>query len=120
MWSRLDQGDLQVSPPWHFHAWSCVSNRKCLLVSSPDGGYVAGGSADGALYVWNVLTGKVDRTLDRNHRSVTRGALTFWGGHVTESLSPPSSAINAVSWSPSGTYVASVEKGSRAVLWSDM
>uniref|UniRef100_A0A3Q3MW85 APG16-like 1 n=1 Tax=Mastacembelus armatus TaxID=205130 RepID=A0A3Q3MW85_9TELE len=65
---------------------------------SPDGSYVAGGSAEGALYVWNVLTGKVDRTLDRNHNS----------------------AINAVSWSSSGAYVASVEKGSKAILWSDM
>ncbi|XP_031735356.1 autophagy-related protein 16-1 isoform X4 [Anarrhichthys ocellatus] len=65
---------------------------------SPDGSYVAGGSADGALYIWNVLTGKVDRTLDRNHNS----------------------AINSVSWSPSGVFVASVEKGSRAILWSDM
>ncbi|XP_031167091.1 autophagy-related protein 16-1 isoform X1 [Sander lucioperca] len=65
---------------------------------SPDGSYVAGGSADGALYIWNVLTGKVERTLDRNHNS----------------------AINSVSWSPSGAYVASVEKGSKAVLWSDM
>ncbi|CAN9511242.1 unnamed protein product [Ophioblennius macclurei] len=65
---------------------------------SPDGSYVTGGSADGALYVWNVLTGKVDRTLDRSH----------------------SSAINSVSWSPSGSYVASVEKGSRGILWSDM
>ncbi|XP_061682932.1 autophagy-related protein 16-1 isoform X2 [Syngnathoides biaculeatus] len=65
---------------------------------SPDGNFVAGGSADGALYIWNVLTGEVDRTLDRNHNS----------------------AINAVSWSPSGTYVSSVEKGSKAILWSDM
>ncbi|XP_059187590.1 autophagy-related protein 16-1 isoform X2 [Centropristis striata] len=65
---------------------------------SPDGSYVAGGSADGALYIWNVLTGKVDRTLDRNHNS----------------------AINSVSWSPSGAFVASVEKGSRAILWSDV
>uniref|UniRef100_A0A7N6FJG3 Autophagy-related protein 16 domain-containing protein n=1 Tax=Anabas testudineus TaxID=64144 RepID=A0A7N6FJG3_ANATE len=65
---------------------------------SPDSSYVAGGSADGALYIWNILTGKVDRTLDRNHHS----------------------AINSVSWSPSGAYVASVEKGSKAILWSDM
>ncbi|XP_066522822.1 autophagy-related protein 16-1 isoform X1 [Hoplias malabaricus] len=65
---------------------------------SPDGSYVAAGSADGVLYVWNVLTGKLDKTLDKNH----------------------SSAINSVSWSPSGTYVVSVEKGSKAVLWSDL
>ncbi|KAI9513681.1 hypothetical protein NQZ68_040579 [Dissostichus eleginoides] len=65
---------------------------------SPDGCYVAGGSADGALYIWNVLTGKVERTLDRSH----------------------SSAINSVSWSPSGAYVVSVEKSSKAILWSDM
>lgn len=39
-----------------------------VVVYSPDGSYVAGGSADGALYIWNVLTGKVDRTLDRNHK----------------------------------------------------
>nr|XP_061811879.1 autophagy-related protein 16-1-like isoform X1 [Nerophis lumbriciformis] len=65
---------------------------------SPDGNYVAGGSADGALYIWSVLTGKVDRTLERNHNS----------------------AINAVSWSPSGVYVGSVEKGGKAILWSDV
>ncbi|KAJ3591058.1 hypothetical protein NHX12_009005 [Muraenolepis orangiensis] len=65
---------------------------------SPDGSYVVGGSADGGVYVWNVLTGKLDRLLDKNH----------------------SSAINAVSWSPSGTFVVSVEKGSKAVLWSDL
>ncbi|XP_034024894.1 autophagy-related protein 16-1 isoform X2 [Thalassophryne amazonica] len=65
---------------------------------SPDGRYVAGGSADGILYIWNVLTGKVENTLDKNHNS----------------------AINSVSWSPSGAFVVSVEKGSKAILWSDM
>ncbi|XP_006637931.1 autophagy-related protein 16-1 isoform X2 [Lepisosteus oculatus] len=65
---------------------------------SPDGSYIAAGSADGTLYVWNVLTGKLDRTLGKHH----------------------SSTINAVAWSPSGTYVVSVEKGSKAVLWSDL
>ncbi|KAJ8397245.1 hypothetical protein AAFF_G00440790 [Aldrovandia affinis] len=65
---------------------------------SPDGCYVAAGSADGTLFVWNVLTGKLERSLDKHH----------------------SSAINAVSWSPSGAHVVSVEKGSKAVLWSDI
>ncbi|XP_062329941.1 autophagy-related protein 16-1 isoform X1 [Osmerus eperlanus] len=78
-------------------------NFKCgadwtRVTFSPDGSYVAAGSADATLYVWNTLTGKLDCTLDKNH----------------------STAINAVSWSPSGAFVVSVEKGSKAVLWSDM
>ncbi|XP_065412209.1 autophagy-related protein 16-1 isoform X7 [Chrysemys picta bellii] len=64
---------------------------------SPDGSYVAGGSADGVLYIWNVLTGKVERTLAKHH----------------------SSSINAVAWSPAGAHVVSVDKGNKAVLWSE-
>ncbi|XP_068001420.1 autophagy-related protein 16-1 isoform X5 [Melanerpes formicivorus] len=67
------------------------------VVFSPDGNYVAAGSADGALYVWNVLTGKLERTLAKHH----------------------SSPINAVAWSPAGAHVVSVDKGNKAVLWSD-
>uniref|UniRef100_A0A8C5X723 Autophagy related 16 like 1 n=1 Tax=Malurus cyaneus samueli TaxID=2593467 RepID=A0A8C5X723_9PASS len=67
------------------------------VVFSPDGNYVAAGSADGALYVWNVLTGKLERTLAKHH----------------------SSSINAVAWSPVGTHVVSVDKGNKAVLWSE-
>ncbi|XP_065136439.1 autophagy-related protein 16-1 isoform X2 [Paramisgurnus dabryanus] len=65
---------------------------------SPDGSYIAAGSVEGVLHIWNVLTGKLEKTLDKGH----------------------STAINSVSWSPSGAYVASVEKGSKGVLWSDM
>ncbi|XP_032846488.1 autophagy-related protein 16-1 isoform X5 [Tyto alba] len=67
------------------------------VVFSPDGNYVAAGSADGALYVWNVLTGKLERTLTKHH----------------------SSSINAVAWSPAGAHVVSVDKGNKAVLWSE-
>ncbi|KAM6063286.1 autophagy-related protein 16-1 isoform 5-T5 [Chlamydotis macqueenii] len=67
------------------------------VVFSPDGNYVAAGSADGALYIWNVLTGKLERTLAKHH----------------------SSSINAVAWSPVGAHVVSVDKGNKAVLWSE-
>ncbi|XP_048361354.1 autophagy-related protein 16-1 isoform X2 [Sphaerodactylus townsendi] len=67
------------------------------VVFSPDGSYVVAGSADGSLYIWNVLTGKVDRVLSKHH----------------------SNSINAVAWSPSGAHVVSVDKGNKAVLWSD-
>ncbi|XP_055977879.1 autophagy-related protein 16-1 isoform X3 [Sorex fumeus] len=67
------------------------------VVFSPDGSYVAAGSAEGALYVWSVLSGKVEKVLAKHH----------------------SSSINAVAWAPSGAHVVSVDKGSKAVLWSD-
>ncbi|ELV09601.1 Autophagy-related protein 16-1 [Tupaia chinensis] len=63
---------------------------------SPDGSYVAAGSAEGSLYVWSMLTGKVEKVLSKQH----------------------SSSINAVAWSPSGLHVVSVDKGSKAVLWA--
>ncbi|XP_036622652.1 autophagy-related protein 16-1 isoform X5 [Trichosurus vulpecula] len=67
------------------------------VVFSPDGSYVAAGSAEGSLYIWSVLTGKVDKVLSKQH----------------------SSSINAVAWSPSGTHVVSVDKGNKAILWSE-
>ncbi|XP_036622651.1 autophagy-related protein 16-1 isoform X4 [Trichosurus vulpecula] len=39
------------------------------VVFSPDGSYVAAGSAEGSLYIWSVLTGKVDKVLSKQHRS---------------------------------------------------
>ncbi|KAM5163225.1 autophagy-related protein 16-1 isoform 1-T2 [Mantella aurantiaca] len=68
------------------------------VIFSPDGSYVAAGSAEGTLYFWNVMTGKVEKILGKHH----------------------SSCINAVAWSPSGIYVVSVDKGSKGVLWSDL
>ncbi|XP_036853636.1 autophagy-related protein 16-1 isoform X2 [Manis javanica] len=67
------------------------------VVFSPDGSYVAAGSAEGSLYIWSVLSGKVEKVLSKQH----------------------SSSINAVAWSPSGSHVVSVDKGSKAVLWSE-
>ncbi|XP_075717424.1 autophagy-related protein 16-1 isoform X3 [Rhinoderma darwinii] len=67
------------------------------VIFSPDGRYVAAGSAEGTLYFWNVMTGKVEKILGKQHCS----------------------SINAVAWSPSGAYVVSVDKGSKGVLWSD-
>ncbi|XP_078065274.1 autophagy-related protein 16-1 isoform X2 [Mustelus asterias] len=65
---------------------------------SPDGKFVAAGSSDGTVYVWGVESGKIERTLGKHH----------------------SSSVNAVSWSPSGEHVISVDKGSRVVLWSEV
>ncbi|XP_062328212.1 protein Atg16l2 [Osmerus eperlanus] len=67
-------------------------------VFSPDGSYLAAGSADGTVYIWNVSTGNLETSLPDMH----------------------SSSINAVSWSTSGGFVVSVDKTRRAVLWSDI
>ncbi|XP_066555222.1 ATG16 autophagy related 16-like 2 [Amia ocellicauda] len=67
-------------------------------IFSPDGNYVAAGSADGAVYIWNVNSGNLETCLPGMHCS----------------------SIDAVSWSLSGEFFVSVDKSRRAVLWSDI
>ncbi|XP_076258920.1 autophagy-related 16 isoform X2 [Rhynchophorus ferrugineus] len=61
---------------------------------SPDGQYVAVGSADGAVYIWGVTTGKVEKVLKEH-----------------------GSAVTATAWHPYGTFLASVDKSKRTVIW---
>nr|CAD7264068.1 unnamed protein product [Timema shepardi] len=63
---------------------------------SPDGHYVSVGSSDGAVYIWNV-TGKVESILKEH-----------------------SSAVTAVSWHPYSSYLVSVDKSRRVVVWGDV
>ncbi|XP_045411479.1 protein Atg16l2 isoform X1 [Lemur catta] len=64
-------------------------------VFSPDRSYALAGSWDGALYIWNVDTGKLESSL--------RG--------------PHCAAVNAVAWCYSGSSVVSVDQGRKVVLW---
>ncbi|XP_069029243.1 protein Atg16l2-like isoform X1 [Embiotoca jacksoni] len=77
--------------------FKCGSDSTKAVIS-PDGCYLAAGSADGAVYIWNVSTGNLETRLPDKH----------------------SLSISAVSWSLSGEYVVSVDKSRRAVLWSDI
>ncbi|XP_037596026.1 protein Atg16l2 isoform X4 [Cebus imitator] len=64
-------------------------------VFSPDRSYALAGSCDGALYIWDVDTGKLESRLQ--------------GPHCT--------AVNAVAWCYSGSHVVSVDQGRKIVLW---
>ncbi|XP_076591592.1 ATG16 autophagy related 16-like 2 isoform X1 [Chaetodon auriga] len=77
--------------------FKCGSDSTKAVIS-PDGSFLAAGSADGAVYIWNVSTGSLETRLADKH----------------------SSSISAVSWSFSGEYVVSVDKSRLAVLWSDI
>ncbi|XP_026154764.1 ATG16 autophagy related 16-like 2 isoform X2 [Mastacembelus armatus] len=77
--------------------FKCGSDSTKAVIS-PDGCFLAAGSADGAVYIWNVSTGNLESHLPDKH----------------------SSSISAVSWSLSGEYVVSVDKSKWAVLWSDI
>ncbi|XP_053781507.1 protein Atg16l2 isoform X3 [Desmodus rotundus] len=64
-------------------------------VFSPDRSYALAGSWDGALYIWDVDTGKLESSLR--------------GPHCT--------AVNAVAWCYSGSHVVSADQARKAVLW---
>ncbi|CAO3697135.1 unnamed protein product [Rhizopus microsporus] len=61
---------------------------------SPSGSYIAAGSSDGTLFIWNVNTGKVEKML-KEHRS----------------------AICGVSWNPTGDHIFSAEKNKAVCIW---
>ncbi|XP_037533600.1 protein Atg16l2 [Nematolebias whitei] len=77
--------------------FKCGSDSTKAVIS-PDCSYLAAGSADGAVYIWNISTGSLETRLPDKHRA----------------------SISAVSWSLTGEYVISVDKSRRAVLWSDI
>ncbi|XP_061828415.1 autophagy-related protein 16-1 isoform X2 [Nerophis lumbriciformis] len=85
------------SAAFRAEGFKCGSDSTKAAIS-PDAGFVAAGSADGAVYVWNVFSGNLETRLADKH----------------------SAAISAICWSLSGEYVASVDKRGRAVLWSDI
>ncbi|XP_039107969.1 protein Atg16l2 isoform X2 [Hyaena hyaena] len=64
-------------------------------VFSPDRSYALAGSWDGAIYIWDVDTGKLEGSL--------RG--------------PHCAAVNAVAWCYSGSHVVSVDQARKLVLW---
>ncbi|XP_049821111.1 autophagy-related protein 16-1 isoform X2 [Aethina tumida] len=64
---------------------------------SPDGQYVAVGSADGGVYIWNVVSSK-NETILKDHGS----------------------AVTATGWHPYGTFLASVDRSKKAIIWGDM
>ncbi|KAG6441349.1 hypothetical protein O3G_MSEX001741 [Manduca sexta] len=63
----------------------------------PGGRLVAVGAADGAVFVWNTYTGRLE-TILKDHTS----------------------AVTAVSWHPQSGLLSSVDRGKRALIWGDL
>ncbi|XP_017346289.1 protein Atg16l2 isoform X4 [Ictalurus punctatus] len=92
--------DLRMSKPrmaFRAEGFKCGSDST-KAIFSPDGSYLAAGSADGGVYIWNISTGNLETCLLDMHRT----------------------SVNAVAWSMSGEYMVSVDKSRCAILWSDI
>lgn len=66
-------------------------------VFSPDNDYVAAGSANGDVFIWNLNSGKLEKVLRDHHTST----------------------VVACAWSPTGKIFMSVERTRKAVAWCD-
>lgn len=66
---------------------------------SPDGDneYIACGSSDGSVFVWNTLSGRVEKILRDEHRS----------------------SVIATTWDPKGQIFVSCDRQKKVVLWTD-
>jgi autophagy-related protein 16 len=62
---------------------------------SPDGRYIASGSADGYVFIWEVASGKIDSILKKGHKTT----------------------VIAVAWHPSGHQIASCDRNGQIVFW---
>ncbi|KAI9499022.1 WD40-repeat-containing domain protein [Zychaea mexicana] len=67
-------------------------SRSCF---SPDGSYIAAGSSDGTLHIWNQLTRNLEKTI-KEHRGVMCG----------------------VSWSPMGDYLYTAETNKNVCIYN--
>jgi len=63
---------------------------------SPDSEYVAVGSSDGVVFIWNANTGKLEKELKNVHNS----------------------NVNACVWSPNGQLLITCDKSKKIAVWS--
>uniref|UniRef100_A0A915D7K1 Autophagy-related protein 16 domain-containing protein n=1 Tax=Ditylenchus dipsaci TaxID=166011 RepID=A0A915D7K1_9BILA len=68
---------------------------KCVI--SPGGTYVAAGSADGHVFIWNIITTRLEKVL-------------YKGGHEN-------AAVLSLAWHPSGSGIISGDKRKMLCLW---
>ncbi|KAJ3432455.1 autophagy-related 16 isoform f [Anaeramoeba flamelloides] len=70
-------------------------NNLTRAVFSPDMNYVAAGGVQGMLFIWNALTGKIETSLTSRNKA----------------------AINSLDWSPTGDYLATVDRKKKVTVW---
>ncbi|XP_018422120.1 PREDICTED: autophagy-related protein 16-like, partial [Nanorana parkeri] len=96
-----------------------VLSAKFLL----DNARIVSGSHDRTLKLWDLRNKVCIKTVfaGSSCNDIVCTEQCVMSGHFDKKIRfwDISSSINAVAWSPSGTYVVSVDKGSKGVLWSD-
>jgi len=87
------------------HVWSALTGKTHVVYRghqksvlsvawSPDGRYIASGSADTTVHVWEALTGRL---------------LSLYKGHTSD--------VESVAWSPDGRYIASGSADRAVHIW---
>lgn len=112
------------------------TNGVCSLTYSPDGSWIASGSEDAKLTIWNAETGGYERTCERHNDTVCSLAFSPNSAEIvtgsrdgtaiiwTVSTGQPRAFLNghrgfvySVAWSPDGTTIATASVDFTVRIW---
>lgn len=79
--------------------------------------FVASGSADGSLIIWNSSTAKVEKVLKEHKYDLNLFSKCLNVSEKNNLLKIKSAPVLSLSWHPTGNYLVSCDSKKKAVVW---
>ncbi len=136
--SYSPEAEAALRQSWESNSGTLEGHSKCVysVTWSLDGKYLASGSWDGTVIIWDANSGEIIKSLKEHSDGVNSvswspdgkylasgswdNTVIIWdanSGEIIKSLKEHSDGVNSVSWSPDGKYLASGSKDKNVIIW---